>query len=256
MRISRGTTLICVATHDGIFLAADDLVHVEQDGQAIPTGKSFRKVGSVENILIGTSGLMICGAINYDVQDWLPELLEEHGRATTKLLPSLVAEAIHARLKQTFKAAEPLVGQGVLKGYRPGGRLLSYVVAGYAKSFKQPYVFETGVELNGDGNGLVCVSPLQHRKQLPQNVRFGEDHFIERANNLLGPERSLYLSLTETILSDVNRILPNIPEALLESVACTVSLVKVEAHFNPQIGSTVNVVLLDRTSRQTCSAPF
>jgi hypothetical protein len=42
----KGTSLICLAVEDGIFLAADDLVYSERDGQAVPLERDFGKVGS------------------------------------------------------------------------------------------------------------------------------------------------------------------------------------------------------------------
>lgn len=47
----RGTSLICLATEDGVFLAADDLVYAERDGQAIPLQRDFRKVGEINTTL-------------------------------------------------------------------------------------------------------------------------------------------------------------------------------------------------------------
>jgi hypothetical protein len=251
-----GTTLICVASNDGVFLAADDLVCGEQERQAVPTSNNFLKVCVMDNILIGTAGLMGHTAIKYDVQEWITDFANVHGNTPDKL-PSSVAEAIYAKLKDTFSLAEPLVEQGFLKGYRPGGRLLSYVVAGYAKNFKQPYVFEVGVDISRGSDGLTCIAPIHHRRELPHNVRFGEDHFIERANDGLEPERSLFTSLVERVSAEVFHALPNIPPALQESLACTVSLIKVEANFNPQkIGSVVKIALIDRRSRAAYSESF
>jgi hypothetical protein len=251
-----GTILVCFATRDGVFLAADDLVYVEQEGQPIPAGNNFRKVCVMDNILIGTAGLMLHADIKYDVHNWINDLINENEGEPDKL-PSSIAEAIHAKLKVTFKPAERLVAQGVWKGYRPGGRLVSYLVAGYAKHFKQPYVFEVGVQLNQDSDGLTYIAPLHHRKALPHNVRIGEDHFIERANDGLEPERSLFTRLVEGVSVDVVRALPNIPPTLQENVACTVSLIKVEANFNPKkVGSTVKIALIDRRSKAAYSETF
>jgi hypothetical protein len=70
----RGTSVTCLATEDGVFLAADDLVYAEREGQAIPLQRDFRKVGAINITLIGTAGLMIHHDIKYDVNDLIPEL--------------------------------------------------------------------------------------------------------------------------------------------------------------------------------------
>ncbi len=250
-----GTSLFCVATDDGIFLAADDLVYSEQDGMAVPLGHDFRKVGATDKVLIGTAGLMemVHGDFKYRAGVFSNELLDELERVSADF-PSSVAERIHQKLRETFKPAESLVTEGVWKGHRPGDRLLSYLVAGYTKNFKRPYVFEIGVEINRNTDGLTFVLPISHQKPLPHSVRFGEDHFIERANARFEPERSKWESLVDGVIPAVAKAFPNIPQRLQESVASTIGSVKLEAHFNPQkVGSKVNVVLIDRIGRAVLS---
>lgn len=250
-----GTSLICFATEHGIFLAADDLVYAEQEGQAIPFHRDFHKVGAINNTLIGTAGLLIHTDIGYDVNRWIPELFSE--LQTGDGLPSSVGEKIHTKLQDTFRPFDPLVAQGVWSGHEPGDRLVNYVVAGYTKNFKRPYIFEVGVEINRNNDGLNFISPIHHQKPLPQSVRFGEDHFYERADAGLEPEHSVWESSMDAVRVDVIRALPNVPQQLQSLVVGTVGLIKVEAHFNPQkVGSKVNVVLIDRNSRAVLSATF
>lgn len=199
-----------------MFLAADDLVYIERDGQVIPARNNFRKVCAMDKIMIGTAGLMVHTDIKYDVQDWITDFINTHGGAANEL-PSSVAEGIYQKLQETFKAAESLVAQDVWKGYRPGDRLVNYVVAGYTKNFKRPYIFEVGVEINRNSDGFAYISPIYHQKALPHNVRFGEDHSIERADAELEPEQSVWASQVDTVFPDVVRAFPNIPPAFQES---------------------------------------
>jgi hypothetical protein len=254
----RGTTLICLATEDGVFLAADDLMYVEREGQAVPHQRDFRKVGATDNVLIGTAGLMVMvhPAFKYLVTDWTTDLLNKLEDIHNEL-PSSVAERIYQKLRETFKPAEPLVTQGVWKGYLPGDRLVNFVIAGYTKNFKRPYIFEVGVEINRNNDGLTYISPIPHQKPVPHHVRFGEDYYIERVDAGIEPEHSVWAGLVDCIFPDVVRAFPSIPPAFQESVACTVGCIKVEAHFNPQkVGSKANVVLIDRNNRAVLSAAF
>ena len=253
---SNGTTLICLAMDDGVFLAADDLVYTELDGKATPSGRSFTKVCVFGDVLIGTAGLMVDSALKYDVQSWITDFIESHGRTASKL-PSAISQAIWDQLRHTFEPTEPLVKQGYWESHRPGDRILSYIVAGYTESFKQAYVFETGVEINRQGDGLTYVSPLHHKKQLPHNVYFGEDYFLERASKGLEPERSHFLKTVEDIGPTIKQLLPDIPGTLQEGLAGAVSLIKVEAHFNPdKVGSTVKVALINRRNRKSYLSTF
>lgn len=199
---------------------------------------------------------MVHAAIKYDPNDWFPALVNELG-ATPNGLPSAVAETIYRKLQEVFKPAEPLVAQGVWQGYKPGDRLVNYVVAGYTKNFKRPYIFEVGVEINRNNDGLTFIGPVPHQKPLPHSVRFGEDYHFERADAGLEPEHSVWASSVDAVHPDLIRLWPNISKPLQEALACTIGCIKVEAHFNPQkVGSKVNVVLIDRNSRSTLSAAF
>ncbi len=134
---------------------------------------------------------------------------------------------------------------------------MNYVVAGYTKNFKRPYIFEIGVEINRNNDGLSFIGPIHHQKPLPQNVRFGEDHFYERADAGLEPEHSVWESSMDAVRAEVNQDLSNVPQPLRLLVEGTVGLIKVEAHFNPQkVGSKVNVVLIDRNTRSVLSMAF
>jgi hypothetical protein len=252
----RGTSLICVAAEDGTFLAADDLVYTEADGQVMPLRRDFRKVGATERVLIGTAGLMIYSDVAYDVNSWFTELIEELGPRGDEL-PSTVAEGIYKKLHRTFSPGEPLVARGHWKTYASGDRLVNYIVAGYTKNFKRPYIFEIGVEMNGSRDGLAFVGPIHHRKSPPHTVRFGEDRHYERADAGIEPEHSVWEKYVDALLPAVTEAFPRVSATLQESIACTVACIKVEGHFNPQrVGSKVYVVLTSRTCREIFTAAF
>jgi hypothetical protein len=192
----------------------------------------------------------------YDLTEFITDIInkfESEGNG----LPSAFADQTYQRLRHSFAPAEPFVRQGIICAQQPGDRLLSYVVAGYTKNFKLPYVFELGVEINCGNNGLVYLAPIAHKKPLPRMVRFGEDYYYERAGKGFEPEQSALDRAIDTVLPKVISAFPDIGSTLQESVACTVGCIKVEAQFNSdKVGSRVNVVLVHRDSRSTLFGSF
>ena len=234
-------------------MAADDLVYVEHADRCDPLCRDFPKVGATDNLLIGAAGTMMMQheAFKFLLTDFLTNLKAKDE------LPSSAAEAVCQLLKEVFAPAERLVTEGVWKNYSPGDRVISFIIAGYTKNFKRPYVFEVGVAINPTNDGLAYISPIRHQKPLPSHVRLGEDHFMERANAGIEPEQSVWVDAVDKVSPDVIRAFPNIPAALQEAVACSVGCIKLEAHFNPQkVGSKVNVVLIDRGSRSHLLSAF
>jgi len=256
MPILCGTTLICHAMDDGVFLAADDLLHFEQDGEPAPHNRDFRKVGTLGGILIGSAGIMMDPHTNYRVTDCTATLSKRFDDDAPQL-PSVVAEAIFDELQKTFAPSRHLVVQGAWKSYKPGGRLLSYLVVGYTKNFKSPYVFELGVEINSANDDLRFVAPFRRESKLPQTVLIGEDAFIERAKAGHQPEQSARDEIASAVFPEILRDFPNSTEALQIRLASVVASIKVEARFNPtRVGSRVFVALTDRHRRATLAASY
>jgi len=256
MPVLSGTTLICHAMNDGVFLAADDLLHYEQDGGPLPHNRDFRKVGTLGGVLIGSAGIMADPHTNYRVTDCTRKLSERLGDAVPQL-PSVVAEAIFDELQNTFAPSRHLVVQGAWKSDTPGGRLLSYLVAGYTKNFKRPYVFELGVEINPANDDLRFVAPFRRDAHLPQTVLIGEDKFIHLANAGHEPEQSACDEIISTVFPEILRDFPNATEALKIRLASVVASIKVEARFNPtRVGSRVFVAMTDRHRRATLAASY
>ncbi len=256
MPVKKGTTLIVLATDDGLLIAADDIMYREQEGQAIPVKQNVRKVWAMGNIMIGSSGILFCPEIEYEFENWIANFIEAHRGATDKL-PSDIAEAIHVKMRETFQPVETLVKKGKWEAHAPGERLVNYVIAGYTKNFRKPYIFEVGAEVNSAGDGLRYIAPLHHVHQLPHRVWFGEDQFFLRAEERKEPEASLLGSIASDALNAVAVQLPDIPEPLQETVAIVVGSVKVEAHFNPnKVGDAVNLIVIDRASRKHYLAIF
>jgi hypothetical protein len=246
LSLCSGTTLIVIATEDGILMAADDLVYVERGGEAIPALDQVQKVVAMgENILIGTCGMAWHRSIEYKFEDWIVEFIETHGGSTRGNRPSDVAAALEQKMRETLKAIESPSESGFWKTHRPGERIVNYVVAGYAESFHRPYIFEIGAEINSDSSGLKYVSPLRHGAN--NIVWFGEDHFFRRAKNGLEPEFSTWKSIHAVMDGG---LLSQVPQSMQEHVRATVSLIKVEAQFNPKkVGSRVAVGLIDPRTR-------
>jgi len=256
MPVLCGTTLICHAMNDGVFLAADDLLHFEQDDDPVPHNRDFRKVGTLGGALIGSAGVMVDPHTNYCVTDCTSKLSKRFDDAVPQL-PSVVAEAIFDELQNTFGPSRRLVAQGAWKSYRPGGRLLSYLVAGYTKNFKSPYMFELGVEINSANDDLRFVAPFRRDGKLPQTVLIGEDAFIERAKAGHEPEQSARDEIASAVFPEILRDFPNSTETLKIRLASVVASIKVEARFNPtRVGSRVFVALTDRHRRATLAASY
>jgi hypothetical protein len=234
-------------------MAADDLMYSEQEGKAIPMATGVPKVFAFDSILIGSAGIAFCDPLKYKLQDWITDFIHAQRSATDKR-PKAVAEAIHAKMRETFEPVDAIVKQGKWKSHGPGERLVGYVVAGYTKTFTKPYIYEVGTEVNADGCGLRYIPPI-HR---PDNdLRIGEDKFLLLAVDGKEPQSSLWHAFFDDILSGVTGTLPNLPEALQDAVASCVSLIKVEAQFNPdKVGQTVNATVIDRASRQVFFATF
>jgi hypothetical protein len=254
--VGRGTTLIAVATDDGIVMAADDLVYVEKGGEVIPSFHGVQKVFvAAENILIGSAGMMANSQIEYKFDDWISRFIESNCSGPGKL-PSDVASALYREMQETFEPIASSPESPLWQTHKPGDRVASYVIAGYSKSFQQAYSFEIGAEVNGNGSGLQYIQPIR-RSGPNMSLSFGEDQFFGRAQQGLDPEYSAHLSILDDVLLNVRKYLPLIPSPMQEAVASVVSLIKVEAQFNPQkIGSGVRLGLIDRKERASYVVAF
>lgn len=234
-------------------MAADDLMYTEENGKPIPMQTGVIKVIALDKILIGSSGIMLCPPIEYEFKNWIAEFIDSQ-RNTADKRPNTVAEAVYTKMRATFEPIEPVVEFGKWKTHGPSERLVSYIIAGYTKNFTKPYVYELGVEVNAEGTALRYLSPL-HR---PDNdLWIGEDEFFLRALDGKEPQSSFRKSAFHEITKEVMTALPDIPEGLQDAVASVVSLIKVEAKFNPEkVGQAVNVVLLDRAAERVELAVF
>jgi len=182
-----------------------------------PLYREFRKVGTSGSILSGTSGLMIVSdsKYKYHLTEFISDVINKF-ESDGKGLPCAFADQIYQKFRHNFAPAEPFVRQGIIGRQQPGDRLLSYVVAGYTKNFKRPYVFELGIGVNGDNDGLIYIAPIAHAKSLPRIVSFGEDHYCERAGQGLEPEQSALDKAIDTVFPQVITALPNIGSTLQE----------------------------------------
>jgi hypothetical protein len=267
-----GTSHITLAIAQGVVMAADDLVYYPQSSVAIPAERNVRKVFEIgNNILIGTAEIMRAEesrrlvahgetpqtiAIKYKFEDWIIEFIKGQRHASDND-PEAVANALYAKMRETFKPVEVFLEHGRWGDYAPGDRLVTYIVAGYAKNFKNFHLFEFGAEFNPEANGLRYIAPIRHETKLPKELYLGEDKFMLRAVAGQEPEAGVLQEAWFRYFDSATVVLPNIPEALQESVAVAVSLVKIEAKFNPdKVGDTVNVVVIDKRAKRTYVANF
>jgi len=256
--ISKGTSLIAVALSEGAVVAADALLYGVKDGVAVPTHKDFKKVFASDNIIIASAATMIYKragtfAFEYEFENWISEFISLQTGAPDKN-PTAIAEAICDKVRKTFKPIEARIKAGDWSAQGPGERLVTYVVAGYAENFKHFRLFEIGVEINAEGNGLAPVAPKRHHAEFPQNLFFGEDEFIQRAMNGVRPMRNVWETRQAACLDELNSNCGDIPKALRDAAASIVGLIQVEAQFNPKrVGGTVNVGLIDRVASKTYS---
>jgi hypothetical protein len=223
-------------------MAADDLVYVEKDGQAIPRYEEVQKVFvSGGNVLVGSSGVVLHPETEYKHDDWISTLIKSDA-ALPLNHPSDIAERIKDKARSTFKAEDVAKG-GAWETYRPGERFVSYAVAGYGRSFHRPYVFEVGAEVNPDRNGLK-FSLTQRREH---NLRLGEDAFLIRAWRGIEPQNSMWRGKMAEVTGTIGEIWSDLPTGLQEVVASIVASIKIEAHFNPQkVGGRVRVGVIPR----------
>lgn len=271
MDVCRGTTLIVLAVGDGVVMVADDLIYQLKAGVALPAESNVRKVFTMGSTLIGTAAMLRCKdsmqigaegeametvAIEYKSEDWIVEFIRAQ-RGASNSNPETVANALYAKMRETFKPVEVFLERGGWGNESPGERLMTYVVAGYSKNFQNFYLFELGAEINLGGDGLRYLAPFRHEHEFPHEFYLGEDEFLTRAVQGTEPQAGAFRNFLQGLRDTVNGALPNIPKSLQELVALAVSLVKVEAQFNPdKVGMVVNAAVIDRVAKKSNLATF
>jgi hypothetical protein len=270
-RGGRGTTLIVFTVGEGVVMVADDLVYKLENGIAVPAERNVRKIFAMGSVLIGTAGMMRSvqtaqigadGAVSqtvsieYKFEDWIVEFIRTH-RGTPLSDPKAIADALHAKMRETFKPVEIFLEHGCWDGQSPGDRLVTYVVAGYTKNFKDFHLFEMGAEYGTEGDDLRYLAPFRHQHEFPHEFYLGEDKFLTMAVRGAEPQGATFRDLASLVRGRVSQVLPKIPEALQDLAALAVSLVKVEAKFNPnKVGQTVKMAVIDRLAGKQHIAVF
>jgi hypothetical protein len=184
----------------------------------------------------------------YKFEDWIVEFIRMH-RDTPNSDPQTLADALYAKMRKTFEPVDVFLQHDEGSDYSPGDRFVTYIVAGYAKNSKNFLLFELWAEINTKGDGLRYAAPVRHQRELPQDLYLGEHEFILRAQQGREPESSIRQRVWFTCVDSVSSVLPNIPEALQDAIASVVSLIKVEAQFNPnKVGSTVYAAVISSVS--------
>jgi hypothetical protein len=269
--VTSGTTLIVFAVNEGVVMVADDLVYRLENGVAIPAESNVRKVFAMGSVLIGTAQLMrarqrcqisVDGvirdtvSIEYKFEDWIVDFIRAQ-RSTPDHSPETIAESMDAKMRETFKPVDVLLEHGSWGDQSPGDRLVSYVVAGYSKGFKNFQLIELGAEYNSEGNGLRYLAPIRHDTKLPKDLFFGEDEHFLRALDGSEPEAGVQRREMSLLIGAAATLVPKAPKALQALTAYAVSLVKVEAEFNPnKIGKVVYAAILARAAKGHYLANF
>jgi hypothetical protein len=231
------------------------LLHADHGGEAIPVLDGVQKVFVAENnILIGSAGIIILKSIEYEFKTWITEFIETHHGAPSKR-PSDFAAMLDQKMRETFHAEEALKKTSVWEANGPGDRIVSFAVAGYAENFNRPYLFEIGTEVNADRRSLKYVPPLKHNAQ--QLFWFGEDEFWRLAMRGLEPQASARSSFLTSIRDQIDASVPEIPVSLKDAMLSVVSLIQVEAQFNPKkVGGRVRVAVIEREKKAAFLATF
>jgi len=271
MRRTQGTTLIVIAVSEGVAMVADDLLYELRAGAPVPAKSNVRKIFAMGSILIGTAGTLRCKdggqlstggelsetvSIEYKSEDWILEFIKAH-RSAPRNEPQSVSNALYEKMRLTFKPVEVLLEHGAWSDYSPGDRFVTYIVAGYAKGFKNFQLFELGAEFNSEGNGLRYIAPFRRDHQIPHEFYLGEDEFLTRAAQGVQPQVAAFQRVVSELLGSHSVKMPKVPQSLQRVVATAVGLVKTEAEFNPnKVGKTVYAILIDRLGKKTHLAVF
>ncbi|HEY4364348.1 MAG TPA: hypothetical protein VGN17_25510 [Bryobacteraceae bacterium] len=229
-------------------MAADDLQYVERDGEAVPRQTHVQKVFLLPpNILIGTAGVGTHPKIGYESCTWIAAfIISQTGDAIHR--PDQVAGALRVKMQETFNVLESMPDDMLWETYKPGDRVVTYFVAGYADSFRRPYFYEVWTEVNAKGDGLIYFAEQRTVRQL---FWIGEDQFWTRAANGSGEEP--YTSNRLGIYREIESKVPagTIPASLRDAALSLATLIKLEAKFNDKkVGSNVAIAVIDRTTKK------
>jgi len=247
-----------MAVDEGVAVGADDLIYGLESGVVVPMFTGVRKVFVSDNIIIASAQLISARlgnpvVLEYQFKDWISEFIRRQRGAPDKH-PNAIAAAMYQKARQTFKPIEVMLEHGAWDNQGPGDRIVSYVVAGYPKTFVDFHLFELGAEVNADGKGLQYLPPRRNPSKVPQAFWLGEDANIEKAMAGVEPFVGVRKRHWDDCVTRVCSLLPGTPSALQDAVASVASLIKLEAQFNPQkVGATANIALIDRTCKKVFS---
>jgi hypothetical protein len=262
LKPKQGTTLVVLSTDDGVVMAADNLAYRDTSSGPQPAHDPVQKVFVLgDRFVIGSAATMECslrgnirgndGVIHtlvfeYKFEDWIKELIAMNDSISTKDAYSL-ATAIHDKARQTFQPIDIMFKTGYRGNEKPTERFVTFVVGGYSKSFQDFALFEIGVEVNADGNGL-AYPPLRHCEK--NFFCVGETELLNKSLAEQRPFSEMSAEFRRRSLNSVREVFPNIGSALQDSVTFCVGLIRLEAYYNPKkVGRNVTVSVINKTSR-------
>jgi hypothetical protein len=263
LKLEQGTTLVVLSTDDGVVMAADNLAYSDTAsgpqsahdpvqkvfacGERLIVGSAAALVFSFRGVPIrGMDGTLHTLSFEYKFQDWIEQFVSMESSVSYKDAYSL-GSAIHDKARQTFQPVDIMLKAGYRADEKPRERFVTFVVGGYSQDFQHFALFEIGIEVNADGNGLV-YSPLRDCEK--NFFCVGETELLQKALARQRPFDEMGAKFSRSSLKAVREVLPNVGASLHEMVTFCVGLIRLEAYYNPKkVGRSVTVCLIEKSSR-------
>jgi hypothetical protein len=247
-------------------MVADTLGNSERDGTFFVADTPFRKVFSWGGrILIGSSGMLwkapkkytirfeagspkSC-SFEYEFEKWISSFCLEH--ADSHATPSQIAEEILIKARKTFQCVETLAKESRWRDDNPGDPIVIYIVAGFSSDFGEFGIYETRVNFNAEGNGLEYVPVLCHSDKV---VLTGQVEYIMRASSEEEPYVSLLRTFRASCAAQIEDAFPDVEPDIKEFVAYAVGAIRVQSKFARTVGSSVTIMVVEKSSGRAIEA--
>lgn len=250
-----------LSTDEGVVMAADNLAY-RAAAMPRPVSNPVRKVFACgDRLIIGSAATLECNdsvrirgrdgiartfSFEYKFEDWIKQFVSMKSSVSYKDAYSL-ATAIHDKARQTFQPIDIMLKAGCGGDEKPTERFVTFVVGGYSQDSQHFALFEIGIEVNADGNGLV-YSPLRHCEE--NFFCVGETELLKKSLAGQMPFSDMSANFSRGSLNAVREVLPKIGDSLQESVAFCIGLIRLESYYNPKkVGRNVTASVINKISR-------